>query len=90
VQAKNQIPIICSLGLYQLSDGHITNFLRIRRSKDLWEFGVELYDSEGKLLKYSKLGENFYYNIRCMDSSDLFYAIERKKYNKIIMFRLGY
>jgi len=56
----------------------------------LWEFGVELYDSEGKLLKYSKLGENFYYNIRCMDSSDLFYAIERKKYNKIIMFRLGY
>jgi len=80
----------CSLGLYQLSDGHIANFLRIRRSKDLWELGVELYDSEGKLLKYSKLGENLYYNIRCMDSNDLFYAIERKEYNKVIMFRLGY
>jgi len=79
-----------SLGLFQLSDGHIANFLRIRRSKDLWEFGVELYDTEGKFLKYSKLGENIYYDVRCMDSNGLFYAIERKDYNKVIIFRLQY
>ncbi len=80
----------CSLGLYQLSDGHIVNFLYLRRSKDIKELGVELYDSEGKFLKYSKLRENLYYNIRYMDSSDLFYAIEREEYDKIIMFRLAY
>jgi hypothetical protein len=80
----------CSVGLYQLSDGHIVNFLYLRRSKDIKELGVELYDSEGKFLKYSKLRENLYYNIRYMDSSDLFYAIEREEYDKIIMFRLAY
>jgi len=80
----------CSIGLYQLSDGHIVNFLSTRKSKDMREFGVELYDSEGRFLKYSKLGENLYYNIRCMDSSDLFYAIDRKEYDKVIMFRLEY
>ena len=79
-----------SLGLFQLSDGHLVNFLNIRKSKDNWEFGVEIYDSEGKFLKYSKLGENLYYDVRCMDSNDLFYAIERKDYNKVIMFRLQY
>ena len=79
-----------SLGIFQLSDGHIVNFLYIRKSKGIWEFGVELYDSEGKFLYYSNLGENLYYDIRCMDSSDLFYAIERKEYNKVIMFRLRY
>ena len=79
-----------SLGIFQLSDGHIVNFLSIRKSKRLWEFGVELYDSEGKFLKYSKLGENLYYDVRCMDSNDLFYAIERKDYNKVIIFRLQY
>jgi len=80
----------CSFGLYQLSDGHIVNFLYLRRSKDIKELGVELYDSEGKFLKYSKLGENLIYNIRYLDSSDLFYAIEREEYNKVIMFRLEY
>ncbi len=80
----------CSLGIYQLSDGYIVNFLYLRRSKDIKELGVELYDSEGKFLKYSKLGENLYYNIRYLDSSDLFYAIEREEYDKVIMFRLAY
>lgn len=79
-----------SLGLYQLSNGHVVNFLSLRKSKDIREYGVELYDSEGKLLSYSKLGENLYYNIRCMDSTGLFYAIERKEYDKVIMFRLEY
>ena len=79
-----------SLGLYQLSDGFIVNFLYIRRSKDSWELGVELYDSEGRFLKYSKLGENIYYDVRCKDSSDLFYAIDRKEYHKVITFRLEY
>ena len=79
-----------SLGIFQLSDGHIVNFLSVRKSKDIREFGVELFDSSGKLLSYSKLGENLYYDIRCMDSNDLFYAIERKDYHKVIMFRLGY
>jgi hypothetical protein len=79
-----------SLGLFRLSNGHIANFLSLRKSKDIREYGVELYDSEGKLLTYSKLGENLYYNIRCMDSTELFYAIERKEYNKVIMFRLEY
>lgn len=79
-----------SLGLYQLSDGSIVNFLYLRRSKDTWELGVELYDSEGRFLKYSKLGENLYYDVRCKDSSDLFYAIDRKEYHKVITFRLTY
>lgn len=79
-----------SLGIYQLSDGYIVNFLAIRKSKDIWEYGVELYDSEGRFLYYSKLGENLYYDIRCMDSSGLFYAIGRKDYHKVITFRLVY
>ena len=79
-----------SLGIYKLPDGHIVNFLRIRKSIDIKEFGVELYDSSGKFLVYSKLGENLWYDIRCKDSSDLFYAVERKDYNKVIMFRLEY
>ena len=79
-----------SLGIYKLPDGHIVNFLRIRKSIDIKEFGVELYDSSGKFLMYSKLGENLWYDIRCKDSSDLFYAVERKDYNKVIMFRLEY
>jgi hypothetical protein len=79
-----------SRGIFQLSDGLIVNFVTIRKSKDSQEFGVELFDSSGKLLSYSKLGENLYYDIRCKDSNDLFYAIERKEYNKVIMFRLRY
>lgn len=80
----------CSLGLFQLSDGLIANFLRIKKSKDLWEMGVELYDSEGIFLKYSKIGENLYYDIRYIDSNDLFYAIDRKEYDKVLIFRLKY
>jgi len=79
-----------SLGLFQLSDGHIVNFLAIRKAKGIWEFGAELFDSAGKFLNYSKLGENLYYDVRRLDSNDLFYAIERKDYHKVIMFRLGY
>jgi hypothetical protein len=79
-----------SLGLFQLSDEHVVNFLAIRKSKGIWEFGVELYDSEGKFLHYTKLGENFYYNIRFKDSSDLFYAIDRKDYHRVVTFRLEY
>jgi len=79
-----------SLGLFQLSDGHIVNFLAIRKSKGIREFGVELFDSAGKFLSYSKLGENLYYDVRCKDSRDLFYAIERKDYHKVITFRLEY
>jgi hypothetical protein len=80
----------CSLGLYQLSDGYLVNFLSLRRSKDLWELGVEFYDSEGKFLKYAKLGDNLFYDLRCKDSNDLFYAIQRKEYHKVVIFRLGY
>ena len=79
-----------SLGIYQLANGHIANFINIRRSKELREIGVELFDSSGKFLTYSKLIENVYYDIRCKDSTDLFYAIERKDYHKVIMFRLEY
>jgi len=79
-----------SLGIYQLADGNIVNFLNIRKSKDLREIGVELFDSSGKFLTYSKLKENVYYDICCKDSTDLFYAVERKEYNKVIMFRLEY
>ena len=79
-----------SLGIFQLSDGHIVNFLSVRKSKDIREFGVELYDSEGKFLYYSNLGENLDYDVRCLDSNDLFYAIDRKEYHKVILFRLGY
>ena len=79
-----------SLGLFQLSDGHIVNFISTRKSKDVRELGVELYDSEGRFLKYAKLGDNLDYDIRCKDSSDLFYAIDRKEYHKVITFRLGY
>ena len=79
-----------SLGIFQLSNGHVVNFLSLRKSKDIREYGLELYDSEGKLLSYSKLGENLFYNIRCLDSAGLFYAIERKEYNKVVIFRLEY
>jgi len=79
-----------SLGVYQLSDGNIVNFLNIRKSKEIYEYGVELYDSSGRFLKYSKLGETFGFDIRCKDSNDLFYAIDRREYHKVIRFRLEY
>jgi len=79
-----------SLGIFQLSDGHMVNFLSIRKSKDIRELGVEFFDSEGKFLYYSNLGENLDYDVRCLDSNDLFYAIDRKEYHKVILFRLEY
>jgi hypothetical protein len=79
-----------SLGVFQLPNGHIVNFLSIRISKNSRELWVELFDSTGKLLSFSKLGDNMYYDIRCMDSGGRFYAIERKEYNKVVTFRLEY
>ncbi len=77
-------------GIYQLSDGYIVNFLSLKKATDLWELGIELYDPEGKFLHYTKLGDNLYYDIRCKDASDLFYAIDRKEYHKVITFRLEF
>jgi hypothetical protein len=65
-------------------------FLSLRKSKDLWEWGVELYDSDGKFLKYAKLGDSLSYDIRCRDSNDRFYAIQRKEFHKVVIFRLRY
>ena len=79
---------LVSGGIYQLSDGYIVNFLTLRRSKGVWELGVELYDPEGKFLHYTKLGDNLFYDIRRKDASDLFYAIDRKEFHKVITFRL--
>lgn len=79
-----------SRGVYKLSDGYIVNFLSLRKSKDLWELGAELFDKEGKFLHYTKLGDNLYYDIRRKDASDLFYAIDRKEFPKVITFRLEY
>jgi hypothetical protein len=79
-----------SIGIFSMSNGDIVNFLSLRRSKDLWELGVELYDSDGKFLKYTKLGDNLFYDIRCQDSNDLFYAIQRKEFHMVVIFRLRY
>jgi len=79
-----------SLGVFQLPNGHIVDFLSIRKSKSSRELWVELFDATGKLLSFSKLGDDMYYDIRCMDSGGRFYAIERKEYNKVIAFRLEY
>ena len=79
-----------SLGLFQLSDGNIVNSMSTRKSKDLNEMGVELYDSEGRFLKYAKLGENLDYDIRCKDGDDFFYAINRNEFHKVIRFRIEY
>ena len=76
--------------MFQLTDGKIVNFIEIRKSKEIREFGVELFDSTGIFLKYSKLGENLRYNIRCMDKNNLFYAIDRKEFSKVISFKLLY
>ncbi len=81
---------LTSSGVFQLSDGNIVNFVNPYISKRIWGFDVELYDSEGKLLSYSRLGENLFYDIRCKDSNGLFYAIHRYEYPKVIVFRLKY
>jgi hypothetical protein len=64
--------------------------LSIRKSKNSRELWVELFDITGKLLSFSKLGDDINYDIRCMDPGGRFYAIERKEYNKVIAFRLEY
>ena len=81
---------LTSGGVFQLSDGNLVHFVSPYVSKRLWGFDVELYDPEGKLLSYSRLGENLSYDVRCKDSLDLFYAIHRRDYHKIIAFRLEY
>lgn len=81
---------LVSQGLYELSNGHIVHFVVTRISDEIRELGVEIYDSEGRLLIYSNLGENVYYNIRCKDTNDLFYAIDPLEYHKVITFRLDY
>lgn len=77
-------------GIYRLSDGYIANFLSLKKATDLWELGVESYDPEGKFLHYTKLGNNLYYDIRCKDANDLFYAIDRKEFHIVITFRLKF
>lgn len=79
-----------SIGLFQLTNSHIVNFINIYRPDNKLELGVELYDEEGILLSYSKLGEGLFSEICCKDSNDLFYAIDRKEYHKVIVFRLEY
>jgi len=79
-----------SLGVFQMPDRRIVNFLSIRASKVRRELWAELYDPTGKLLSFSKLGDDVSYDIRCMDSGGRFYAIERKEFNKVIAFRLEY
>ena len=79
-----------SIGLFQLTNNHIVNFININRPNDKLEYGVELYDEEGRLLSYSKLGEGLFSEICCKDSNDFFYAIDRKEYHKVIVFRLEY
>ncbi len=79
-----------SLGVFEMPDGRVVNFLSVRVSKarrDLW---AELYDPTGELLSFSKLGDGVSYDIRCMDSGGRFYAIERREFNKVIAFRLEY
>jgi hypothetical protein len=79
-----------SLGIFQLSDGSIVHFIRARKSKETKVLGVELYDTTGRFLNYSELGENLWYDIRCKDNDDVFYAIDRKEFPKVIMFRVLY
>jgi len=81
---------LTSSGIFQLSDGNIVNFVNPYISKRLWGFDVELYDQEGKFLSHSRLGKNLFYNIQFKDSNDLFYAIHRHEYHKVIVFRLKY
>jgi len=79
-----------SLGVFQLSDGNIIHFVSTYVSKEVFGFDVELYDPEGKLLSCSRLGENLHYDMRCKDSRDLFYAVQKGEYHKVIAFRLKY
>jgi len=79
-----------SIGLFQLANNHIVNFINIYKPDDKIEHGVELYDEEGRLLSYSKLGEGLFSEICCKDSNDLFYATDRKEFHKVIVFRLEY
>lgn len=66
------------------------NFLSVRREKGRWDFAVELYDLSGRLLTYSVLGQNLGLDVRRVDGRGLFYAIEKKDFSKIVIFRLSY
>ncbi|MBD3414690.1 MAG: 6-bladed beta-propeller [Candidatus Aminicenantes bacterium] len=81
---------LTSGGVFQLLDGNIVHFVSTYVSKEVFGFDVELFDSDGKLLSHSRLGENLFYDVRCKDSNDIFYAIHRRDYHKVIAFRLKY
>ena len=92
---------LTSLGVFRMPTGDIANFLLIRKGtgpvdpaslkdQNLWDLAVELYDPEGRLLSFTVLGPNPGYDIRRMDASGLFYAIEQMDFPKVVTFRLKY
>jgi hypothetical protein len=92
---------LTSKGVFRMPSGEIVNFISIRKgtepvdmaigkSKNPWDLAVELYDPEGRLLSFTRLGADPGYDIRRMDPSGLFYAIEQRDFPKIVTFRLKY
>lgn len=79
-----------SIGLFRLNNGHIVNFVRWNKEKDKPEFGVELYDPNGRLLSCSQLEDIHLMEILCKDAADCFYGINRKDFHKVVKFRLVY
>lgn len=92
---------LTSKGVFRMPSEEIVNFISIRKgtepvdaaigkSKNPWDLAVELYDPEGRLLSFTRLGADPGYDIRRMDPSGLFYAIEQRDFPKIVTFRLKY
>jgi len=92
---------LTSRGVFRMPSGDIVNFISIRKGKEpvdaasrkdrnLWDLAVELYDPEGRLLSFTMLGPDPGYDIRRMNPSGLFYAIEQKDFPKVVTFRLKY
>ena len=92
---------LTSRGVFRLPTGDIANFLLIRKGtgpvepasledRNLWDLAVELYDREGRFLSSTVLGPDPGYDIRRMDASGLFYAIDQKDFPKVVTFRLKY
>jgi hypothetical protein len=77
-----------SVGLARFPSGELVNFLSIRRAKGRRDLAAELYDAQGRLLTFSRLGSDLGLDIRRIDGTGLFYAIERKDFPKVVMFRL--
>jgi hypothetical protein len=95
------LSFLTSRGVFRMPSGEIVNFISIRKgkepvdaairkSKNLWDLAVELYDSAGRLLSHTVLGPDPGYDIRRMDPSGLFYAVEQKDFPKVVIFRLKY